>query len=108
MPRDLTGSALGPTYRPWKPRVYKTIREYAIALILRVDRFDQDGRNVGFDYEYIRDKILAMFPFVTYSGPHKGKQTKMTYKELHEITCSLNRDRIRLPLRPRRKVHKDQ
>lgn len=105
------GPNMGPKRRPWtRTRRYRNIREYAVELILRVDHVEPqpDGRerDVGLDYEQIRRFVLRKFPVVTYSGPHKGKRTKMTYKELHEIACVLNREHIRLPVRPRRKVRK--
>lgn len=98
---------VGPLLRPWSGAgPYRTIREYATELILRVDRIDVHGRFIGFDYEHIRAAILAKFPVVTYPGPHRGKPTRMTYKELHEMACGLNRDGVRLPVRPRRKVYR--
>ena len=104
------GPTTGPISRPWKRKRYRNIREYAVELILRVDRIEilPDGRErlVGFDYERIRQFVLKKFPTVTYSGPHKGEPTKMTYKELHEIACVLNREHVRLPVRPRRRVRR--
>ena len=100
---------LGPIIKPaggWAQKSYTSIREYAVELILRVHHVNEEGRLIGFDYEHIRKLILRMFPCVRYAGPHKGKPTQMTFKELHEIACSLNRDGVRLPVRPRRKVGK--
>lgn len=97
----------GPLVRPWHHSgSYKTIREFAIELILRVDKIDRGDRFIGFDYEAIRGFILEKFPVVKYPGPHRGKPTRMTYKELHEISCCLNQDGVRLPVRPRRKVYR--
>lgn len=83
---------------------YFTIREYAEALITLVQKHDSDKRDIGFDYEYIREAILRKFPTVPRNGPHKGKPTKMPYKELQEFACELNRRGVRLPFRPRRKA----
>lgn len=94
----------------WKSALgknYFTIREYAEALIQLVHRHDDDKRDIGFDYEYIRDAILRKFPVVPRNGPHKGKPTKMPYKELQEFACELNRQGVRLPFRPRRKAKKE-
>lgn len=85
-------------------RKYLTIREYAETLIQLVHFNDGDGRDIGFDYEYIRDAVLRKFPVVRCNGPHKGKTTKMPYKELQEFACELNRQGVRLPFRPRRKA----
>ena len=91
----------------WKSvlrRNYDTIREYAEALIQLVHYQDADGRDIGFDYGYIRAAVLKKFPTVKCSGPHRGQRTKMPYKELQEFACELNRQGIRLPFRPRRKA----
>lgn len=87
-------------------RQYTTIREYAIALIQLVHHRDADGRDIGFDYGMIHAAILRKFPTVKSDGPHKGKPTKMPFKELHEIACELNRNGVKLPFRPRRKTKK--
>ncbi len=87
-------------------RRYFTIREYAEALIRLVRFIDGDGRPIGFDYEYIRNAVLRKFPVVPCNGPHKGRPTKMPYKELQEFACELNRQGVRLPFRPRRKAKK--
>jgi hypothetical protein len=39
---------------------------------------------------------------VTRNGPHRGRVTKMPFKELQEFACELNRRGVRLPFRPRR------
>lgn len=85
---------------------YSMIREYAEKLICLVRYRDPDGRDIGYDYEYIRALILRRFPIVTRNGPHKGKPTKMPYKELQEFSCELNRRGVKLPFRPRRKTRK--
>lgn len=95
----------------WKSvlrKKYFTIREYAEALIQLVRSHDADNRDIGFDYEYIRDAVLRKFPTVPRNGPHKGHPTKMPYKELQEFACDLNRRGVRLPFRPRRKAKKDK
>lgn len=81
---------------------YATIREYAEVLIKLVWYRDEDGREIGYDYQYIRDTILRKFPTVRRNGPYKGRPTKMPYKELQEFACELNRQGVRLPFRPRR------
>lgn len=88
--------------RAWRTRhqSYRTIREYAMALIQLVRYRDEDGRDIGFDYEYIREEVLQKFPRVTCNGPHKGRLTKMPYKELQEFAGDLNRQGVRLPFRP--------
>jgi hypothetical protein len=85
-------------------RQYNTIREFATVLIQLVRHQDEDGRDIGFDYGDIHDAILRKFPKVTNNGPHRGKPTKMPIKELHEIACELNRNGVKLPFRPRRKI----
>jgi hypothetical protein len=87
-------------------RKYRTIRSYAIAMIQLVRYRDEDGRDIGFDYEYIRDAVLRKFPTVPCNGPHKGKPTKMPYKEMQEFACDLNRRGVKLPFRPFRPRHK--
>jgi hypothetical protein len=87
-------------------RRYDTIQEYAETLIQLVHYRDDDGRDIGYDYGYIRDAILRKFPTVKLRGPHLGKQTRMPYKELWEISCELNRKGVKLPFRPRRKNQK--
>lgn len=88
-------------------RVFYSIREYAEALIQLVAYRDPDGRPIGFDYGYIRSEVLKKYPIVPRNGPHKGKATKMPFKELQEFACELNRQGVRLPFRPRRKAKKE-
>lgn len=101
-------SPMSPELRTrWKSvlsKKYFTIREYAEALIQLVHFRDSDGRDIGFDYLYIRNTVLSKFPTVPRNGPHKGRTTKMPYKELQEFACELNRRGVRLPFRPRRKA----
>jgi hypothetical protein len=85
-------------------RKYDTIREFAIVLIQLKHHKDDDGRDIGFDYAYILEQILRKFPTVKSSGPHRGRPTKMTVKELHEIAWELNRNGVKLPFRPRRRT----
>ena len=87
-------------------RVGETIHDFAAAMVQLVHTRDADGRDIGFDYEYIREAILRRFPKVKVGGPHKGCATKMPYKELQKITGELNRKGVKLPFRPRRKVKK--
>lgn len=103
-------ATIGPTDKGLRKRLqsvrrrkYGMIREYAEALIQLVHHYDEDGRNIGFDYAYIREAILCKFPKVTRNGPHKGRATRMPYKELQEFACDLNRRGVKLPFRPRRK-----
>jgi len=87
-------------------RKYATIREFATVLIRLVHHRDEDGRDIGFDYGDIRDAILRKFPTVKSNGPYRGRPTKMSIKELHEIACELNHNGAKLPFRPRRKSSK--
>lgn len=86
---------------------YSTIRQYAEKLITLVRGHDSDGRDIGYDYETIRNAILRKFPVVTRNGPHKDRPTKMPFKELQEFACELNRQGVKLPFRPRRKAKKE-
>ena len=86
-------------------RKSETIHEFACRLVQLVHYKDADGREIGFDYEYIRDAILRRFPKVKVGGPHKGRATKMPYKELQKMTGELNRQGVKLPFRPRRKTN---
>lgn len=83
-------------------RPSETIHEFAERMVRLVHFRDGDGREIGFDYEYIRDAILRRFPKVKVGGPHKGQPTKMPYKELQKVTGELNRRSVKLPFRPRR------
>lgn len=112
--RNLGRPSIGPKdptlRRIWRnvtQKNYATIREYAETLIRLVHERDSDGRDIGYDYKTIREYILRKFPRVTRNGPHKGRPTKMPYKELQEFACELNRQGIRLPFRPRRKAKKE-
>ena len=92
-------------FGPWSSSRYKSIRDFTIALMLRVDRVE-NGRNIGFDYEHILKSIHRRFPLVTYKGPHMGRPSKMSYDELWEITRYLNFEGVVLPVRPRRQKPK--
>jgi hypothetical protein len=83
-------------------RRYRTIRAYAEELFKLRD-YRENGRDIGFDYGYIRDAILRKFPTVTMEGPHRGKPTKIAFKEMQAIVSGLNRSGVKLPFRPRRK-----
>jgi hypothetical protein len=98
--------ALKEEWRRVRDRRYVTIRSYAEALIQLVRYVDADGRRIGADYGLIRKLVLRRFPTVRRNGPHKGRPTKMPFKELQEFACELNRQGVRLPFRPRRKAKK--
>lgn len=70
---------------------YKTVKQYAQELLLRVNYVDAFGRNVGFDYLYILALLKKEFP---------GSNT--TIKELQKVAYS-TRDSTdgRLPVRRR-------
>jgi hypothetical protein len=85
-------------------RPSETIHDFSERMIRLVHFRDGDGREIGFDYEYIRAAILRRFPKVKVGGPHKGHTTKMPYKELQKVTGELNRKKVKLPFRPRRKA----
>lgn len=105
--RGPTDSVLFKRWLSIRIRKYATIRSYAEQLIMLVRERDADGRDIGFDYGYIRDEILKKFPRVVCNGPHRGRPTKMPYKELQEFACELNRRGVKLPFRPRRKAKKE-
>jgi hypothetical protein len=99
--------------RTWRSVMFghrksETIHEFACRLVRLVHYKDADGREIGYDYEYIREAILRRYPKVRVGGPHKGRTTKMPYKELQKVTGELNRQGIKLPFRPRRKTKKKQ
>jgi hypothetical protein len=85
-------------------RKSETIHEFACKLVQLVHFHDAEGRGIGYDYTYIRDAILRRFPTVKIGGPHRGKPTKMSYKELQKVTGEFNRQGVKLPFRPRRKA----
>jgi hypothetical protein len=84
---------------------YKTIKQCAIAWLLRTVDHDADGRPIGYNYAHILAKVRQQFPVVEYSGPHKGKPFRMSIKELQRVAYDLRRERpdLRLPVRPRRR-----
>ena len=86
-------------------RKFKTIKQYAITLLLRCVEADVDGRKIGYSYLQILGKIRQSFPVVTYGGPYKGRPLRMTVKDLQKLACSINQDDpvARLPVRPRHK-----
>lgn len=103
--------SIPPDLRAIKNRVmrqrYKTIREYAEALLQLVHYRDEDGRNIGYDYDAIRKIILRKFPTVrmTTNGggaAYHGKPTRMPYKEFSRMCLSMHARNIRLPFRIRR------
>jgi hypothetical protein len=110
MPTKTIKANMSPEGRLAKKRVlqrkYATIHDFAAELIKLEHHRDPDGREIGLDYGEIHALILRKFPIVKTSGPHKGKPTKMSFKELQAITGELNRNGVKLPFRPRRKVKK--
>lgn len=73
---------------------YKTIKEYAQLLLVKVDFVDAYGRNIGYDYERILEKIKLEFP--------RARTTKRALR--HILYYGLDRS-VRLPARLRsRKV----
>jgi hypothetical protein len=107
------GIIITPDLRAVKNRVmrkrYKTIREFAEALLRIVLYQDEDGRNIGYDYEAVRKRVLHKFPVVRMTAKgggaaYSGKPTKMPYKEFSRMCMEMKtRDpSIRLPFRIRR------
>jgi hypothetical protein len=88
--------------RPVVPKD-RPIRTYAEELILIVAYTDQDGRPIGHDYEYIRNMVLKRFPVVP-QGAHRGKPTKLDFKEIQSYATDLRAAGALVPYRPRRKV----
>jgi hypothetical protein len=90
------------------PRKPKTIKQYAITLLLRCVEVDADGRNIGYSYMQILSRIRKRFPIITYGGPYKGKPIQMTVKDLQKIAVHVNQDdpAARLPVRLRHKKHR--
>lgn len=82
---------------------YTSIAQFTEDLIKIAHHKDEDGRDIGLDYDQIREAVLARFPKVLTRGPHQGKKTRLSVKEIIAKACDLNRDGIRLPFRPRRK-----
>ncbi len=82
---------------------FKSVKEYAISLIMETDCSDEDGRFVGYTYAEILRRVKRKFPRITYAGPHKDKPIKMTVKQLREIAYALQSSKrnLRLPVRPR-------
>lgn len=68
---------------------YKTVKQYAQELLLRVNYVDASGRNVGFDYLHILALLKKEFP-----------NSNTTIKELQKIAYSMN-STIRMPVRRR-------
>jgi hypothetical protein len=87
---------------------YRTIKQYAHALLQRTVRVDEDGRKVGYSYIQILAFIKRRFPTVTYRGPHTGRATRITVEELRQIAWQMwrNDPAVRLPVRPR--THKQK
>lgn len=89
---------------------YGTIKNYASYLIVLTVDTDDEGRFVGLSYTQILKRIRRAFPKIKYNGPHKGKPTKMTIKQLREIAYSMqsNNRKLHLPVRPRSEREKKQ
>jgi hypothetical protein len=87
---------------------FKTIKQYAHALLIRAVATDQDGRRVGLCYLEILQRIRKRFPVVTYKGPHTGHPPRITVEELRQIAWAMQRDNsaLRLPVRPRHRKTK--
>lgn len=73
-----------------------TIAEYAERLLLQAD---QSGR--GLPHDVIHALVLKKFPVVLTKGPHYGRPTKFSRKELHMLACGIKRGGVAMPPRPR-------
>lgn len=84
---------------------WPSAKAYAVELMFQIEDADQEGRFVGLSYDYILKKVRSKFPVITYSGPHKGRQIKMSVKQLREIAYSMQSENrnLRFPVRPRSK-----
>lgn len=82
---------------------YESISDYAEDLIKISHHKDEDGRDIGLDYDQIRDAVVKRFPRVLTPGPHKGRKTRMSVKEIIAKACRMNQLGVKLPFRPRRK-----
>lgn len=82
---------------------YNSISQFTEDLIKIAHHKDEDGREIGLDYDQIREAVLARFPKVLTRGPHQGNKTRLSVKEIIAKACDLNRNGVRLPFRPRRK-----
>lgn len=69
---------------------YRTVKQYAQELLVRVNYVDAFNRNVGFDYRYILVMLKKEFP-----------RSNTTIKELQKIAYSMNGTNVRLPVRRR-------
>lgn len=72
-----------------KKRRFKTIKEYAVFLLVKTDFVDCYGRNIGFDYETILAKIKREFP-----------HARTTKRALRYVLYGIDR-KVRLPARHR-------
>jgi hypothetical protein len=96
---DVTHTGL--IFRPFRGRRYKSIRDYAATLLLRVDYINDYGHPVGFSYQEIMDRVRAHFPVVRHPGPHCGHVPRPSLRELYNLSYSLQSNGVRLPGRPR-------
>jgi len=72
----------------------KTIREVAESWLTTVAYKDEDGKPIGYPYDYILERVLEEFP-----------EANTTVKCLRWYNTKLNSDpNIKMPVRPRKKV----
>lgn len=69
---------------------YRTVKQYAQELLVRVNYVDAFNRNVGLDYRHILAMLKKEFP-----------KSGTTLKELQKIAYGLNAANVRLPVRRR-------
>jgi hypothetical protein len=69
---------------------YRTVKQYAQELLVRVNYVDAYKRNVGLDYRSILLLLKKEFP-----------RSNTTIKELQKIAYSMNGSNVRLPVRRR-------
>lgn len=69
---------------------YRTVKQYAQELLVRVNYVDAFRRNVGLDYRAILVLLKREFP-----------KSNTTVKELQKIAYSMNGANVRLPVRRR-------
>lgn len=68
---------------------FKTIKEYAVFLLVKTDFVDCYGRNIGLEYETILARIKRMFP-----------HARTTKRALRYVLYGIDR-KVRLPARHR-------
>lgn len=72
-----------------KKRRFKTIKDYAVFLLVKTDFVDCYGRNIGHDYDTILAKIRREFP-----------QARTTKRALRYVLYGIDQ-KVRLPARHR-------